>query len=301
MATGFSVTPPGSGMAVSAEVPSLPVPPQESAMPLLGTRQVPVAVSPATPPSHPQRAPDDGSGAAAQGLRKVGPPQITCLPATDEFVSLVNEVAMPLMKRAADLGTAYQHLMAANKIFVEMHGFPSHGVLYNMACCFSLAAAAGLPDGLDPSPGLPPTTPTRDLASARLDIAASMLDAATQAGPLDMTMMITDPDLEALRRGRAARFAATMQRPQHTQPCGLSRTGPSKAPPSKGMSRTTPVSSPAYPLPPVRMAKVPVASSTSWTTACAALGLPTGVRRSAPVYRWSPTQAVVMRSKTLTM
>jgi len=144
-----------------------------------------------------------------------------CVPATREaFLFLHNSVAMPLMRRTADLGRAYQVLDEANALHVRLHGIPSGEAVYNMACCLSLAAAAlsspaQSAGAFDVSPGLPPLqgsmSPT-ELAEARLDLSAAMLEAAVELGYGDMAHMAADADLAATRERRPWRFAAALQR-----------------------------------------------------------------------------------------
>lgn len=143
------------------------------------------------------------------------------LPATREaFVFLHNAVAMPLMKRAADLGQAYRLLAEANSLHVRLHGIVSGEALYNMACCLSLGAAAVLTadatQGVvaDVAPGLPPRGPGRpkEIVDARLDESIRMLEAAAEAGYGNAAHMASDADLAAARERRPTQFAAAVER-----------------------------------------------------------------------------------------
>jgi len=136
-----------------------------------------------------------------------------------DFVELHNNVAMPLMRNAVDLGKAFQALVEANRVHLHMYGRPSCEAFYNMACCLSLGAAAVLvatsrASLRDPAPGLPPQRSGLgiwELVDARLDLAGSMLEAAVVSGYLDVVHMASDPDLAAFRGQRPHRFRSAIQ------------------------------------------------------------------------------------------
>lgn len=140
-------------------------------------------------------------------------------PATWEaFVYLHNTVAMPLMKRTADLGKAYRHLSKANSMHIRLYSIASGEALYNMACCLSLgaAAAAAVAGAEDVAPGLPPApaecSTGQELVDARLDRSVKMLEAAIEMGYTDVANLATDADLAATRERRPTHFAAALGR-----------------------------------------------------------------------------------------
>jgi len=56
------------------------------------------------------------------------------------FRWLHEDIAMPLLRRGIDLDKAVEYFVLANDLHAQQYGLPSPTALYNVACCFSLAA-----------------------------------------------------------------------------------------------------------------------------------------------------------------
>lgn len=135
------------------------------------------------------------TGATAQIVRQ----RSIRMPATHESYQFAfNELALPLMK--SDLGSAYSCFEGVNALFSKIHGVPCGSALYNMACCLSMGSSAN--PTVPGAAGLPPHCPVDDIVSARLELAAMLLQSAVGAGYTDIPHMLTDPDLHTLRQQR---------------------------------------------------------------------------------------------------
>lgn len=168
----------------------------------------------------------------AYGVTDTWTPQSTQLSAADDdsrmgslaptyenVLWLHNAIAMPLMTRTETLALAYKHLKDANALHVQAVGRPSSEALYNMACCFSLAAQAhvrhchrGTSFALS---GLPPfsvTAPPATIIDSRLDLSITAMEAALRAGYSDAANMRVDPDLQCARELRPGHFASLLSK-----------------------------------------------------------------------------------------
>jgi len=135
------------------------------------------------------------TGATAQVVRQ----KSLRMPATHESYQFAfKELALPLMK--VDLGSAYSCFEGVNALFTKINGVPCGSALYNMACCLSMGSSAH--PAVPGAAGLPPHCPVDDIVSARLELAATLLRSAVGAGYTDIPHMLTDPDLQTLRRQR---------------------------------------------------------------------------------------------------
>ena len=106
----------------------------------------------------------------------------------------------------AELGEAFALFRYANEIHTQVAGVPSPSALYNLACCCSRSAALGQrvlgADFLSWS------------AEQCLDMASVWLRAAVASGFHDFAHVQVDPDLQAVRTARAAKFATAVQMAQ---------------------------------------------------------------------------------------
>jgi len=140
---------------------------------------------------------------------------------------LHDRIALPLMKHTQTLGKAYSCLEEVNWLNICKHGVVMPAAVYNQACCLALGAKAFLQGvGELIEPRLPlhsrDSASSRDLVEQQLDLAVEMLNRAIQAGYLDVTNMLTDPDLKLLREHRSTEFNSAVQRVHaHANPGAL--------------------------------------------------------------------------------
>lgn len=124
----------------------------------------------------------------------------------------LHEAAVALMQPPRrDLGKAYALLGEANALHQRLLGGPCAEAVYNMACCLAAAASADPREGSAGLPIAPHATP-EGLVEARLDLAATTLEAAVNAGYFDVANLLSDPDIEVLRQRRPRQYALALQR-----------------------------------------------------------------------------------------
>merc|ERR1719311_71283 len=114
---------------------------------------------------------------------------------SDDFMSL-HGTAIQLMRKAEDLGKAYQYFQRANNAHQRATGKPSPEALYNSACCLSLAAEAGVKGNprsqarggaghiapeMPPYPEMQAPTSPKAVADKRFDLAFASLASASNA------------------------------------------------------------------------------------------------------------------------
>lgn len=170
---------------------------------------------------------------------------------------LHNEVALPLMRQPGCLGRAYLHIEQANDLHMRLHGQASGFCFFNMACCLALGAAQGVTP--DDAAGLPPIpragSPPSELAEARLDLSLSLLARAVEAGFLDTGRMLLDPDLQAVRERRHAKFTEVVRSALPSE-AAAAATAASLEPPSSRASTAAPPGTGASQRSPVTISSV---------------------------------------------
>lgn len=199
---------------------------------------------------------------------------------------------------SAELGRAYQHFCELSRQHMARHGTPSCEALYSMARCLALGAAPIIVgSGTRPcieSTGLPPWLPhakPEGLAEARLDLAASTLDAASAAGYLDACSMCRDPDLQLIRERRPALFASALQRAQAS-------AGPARDTGSHNVFGLMPAGPQSQEV--ARFAFPAAASASRQAPKASHLMFANGTGTGSHVRRTSPSPALMARPQGLT-